>query len=87
MTSEVPEGSVLGPLLLTVYMNDIVTCISPRTPLFVDYCVLYRIINDRGDGESLQQDVCTVAQWCEDWVVHINLEKSVHMCFTKKDSS
>ena len=47
MTSEVPQGSVLGLLLFLCYINDLPTCVSSDIRLFADDCLLYRTIHSQ----------------------------------------
>ena len=44
VTSGVPQGSVLGPLLFLAYVNDISTNIETKIRLFADDCIVYRKI-------------------------------------------
>lgn len=54
--SGVPQGTVLGPLMFLLYINDIADNISPGTKvkLFADDCLLYRTINNNSDQLQLQ---------------------------------
>jgi hypothetical protein len=47
VTSGIPQGTVLGPLLFLVYINDMPPCVSSRERLFADDCLLYRPIKTR----------------------------------------
>ena len=47
--SGVPQGTILGPLLLSLYINDISTAIDSEIRLFADDCVCYREIKDTED--------------------------------------
>ena len=47
VSSGVPQGSILGPLLFLVFVNDIVKNLSCEARLFADDCVIYREIRTR----------------------------------------
>ena len=55
--SGVPQGTVLGPLLFSLYINDITENIDPELRLFADDCVCYREIKDTEDTVKLQEDM------------------------------
>jgi len=55
VTSGVPQGSVLGPLLFLAYVNDIWRNMKSTITLFADDCVIYRKIRNNEDMEKLQK--------------------------------
>jgi len=57
VTSGVPQGSVLGPLLFLAYVNDIWRNMESTITLFADDCVIYRKIINNADMEKLQKDL------------------------------
>ena len=63
--SGVPQGTVLGPLLFLVYINDICRNLSPGTliRLFADDSLIYRSISSPKDAEILQKDLNTLQDW------------------------
>ena len=65
VTSGVPQGSVLGPLLFLVYVNDIWRNIDSSITLFADDCIICRKITNKNDIEKLQKDVDTLGEWDE----------------------
>ena len=65
VTSGVPQGSVLGPLLFLASINDITTNLSSSCRLFADDCVLYRKIDTPDDAKTLQEDLRKLEIWEE----------------------
>ena len=57
VVSGVPQGTVLGPLLFSLYINDIISDIELDIRLFADDCVCYREIKDIEDTLKLQKDI------------------------------
>ena len=75
VTSGVPQGTVLGPALFLIYINDIADNISSNIRLFADDCVLYRTINNTSDNELLQEDLSKLEQWSNIWQMDFNVKK------------
>ena len=63
VTSGVPQGSVLGPLLFILYINDIVEVIQCDLEIFADDTKLYSIIETIHDIAKLQQDLDNLQDW------------------------
>ena len=65
--SDIPRGTVLGPLLFSLYINDISSDIESEIRLFADDCVCYREINDEEDTIKLQRDIDRLGSWARKW--------------------
>ena len=61
--SVVPQGTVLGPLMFLLYINDITQGIDSPLRLFADDCFLYRVINSVEDFNRLQGDLDRLSEW------------------------
>jgi len=71
-TSGVLQGSILGPLLFLVYVNDIWRNINSCIRLFVDDCIIYRKITNKNDIEKLQKDLDILGEWAVENGMKIN---------------
>lgn len=67
VTSGVPQGSVLGPILFLVYINDLPSSVKSETRLFADDTILYRHINNINDQQQLQEDLNNLERWEKEW--------------------
>lgn len=88
VTSGVPQGSVLGPLLFLLYINDIVTVVTPTTHirLFADDCIIFREISSMQDQIELNTNLDKIYSWCKEWGMVVNAEKTVSLRITRKKS-
>ena len=75
--SGVPQGTVLGPLLFLIYINDMPNVISSGTyiHLFADDCLNYRYISSLDDQVILQRDIVALQGWAERWGMRFNPSK------------
>ena len=63
VTSGVPQGTVLGPLLFLIYIDDLPDRVKSQIRLFADDSYLYRTINNPQDTVQLQQDLDELTKW------------------------
>ena len=82
--SGVPQGTVLGPLLFLLFINDLPSVVDPGTTvrLFADDCVLYRTIRSVNDHIQLQKDLQSLGEWCKAWGMKFNESKCNIMTIT-----
>ena len=74
VTSGVPQGTVLGPCLFLLYINDIADDISSVVRLFADDCVIYRVIKSSEDQQKLQQDLDKLVEWSKSLQMEFNVK-------------
>ena len=74
----VPHGTVLGPLLFLLYINDITADIKSDIRLFADDCILYLTISSRHDQTILQEDINTLHSRTKTWQMQFNSKKVLH---------
>ena len=78
VTSGVPQGSILGPILFLIYINDLQDGIFSQVRLFADDTALYPLyltIEGKDDGAALQQDLDRLSVWESMWDMEFNLSK------------
>ena len=81
----VPQGSILGPLLFLIFINDIVQNIASDIRLFADDTSLYNFLNYLNDNiETIQHDINNLSEWAKKWFVKFNEEKTKLMVISRK---
>jgi len=79
-----PQGTVLGPILFLVYINDLPDCICHSTlRLFADDYLLYRTIQSSQDTTNLQEDLLAMQSWGDTRLMRFNISKCFVMRVTQ----
>ena len=63
--SRVPQGSVLGPMLFLIYINDLEDDISGKVLEFADNTKVFRNVTNDTDKQSLEDDLDKLVKWSE----------------------
>ena len=87
--SGVPRGTIIGPILFLIYVNDITDNINSTVKPFADDTKTYRVINDpRRDATTLQAHLNNLSIWATKWQLSFNPSKCEIMRMThNRDSS
>ena len=70
--SGVPQGSVLGPILFLIYINDLEDDMSSKELKFADDTKVFRRVTNDTDKQSLQYDLDKLVKWSEKWQMLFN---------------
>lgn len=88
VTSGVPQGSHLGPILFVLYLNDLPSCIhSSRILMYADDVKLFFSHASISDSTILQDDFTRLVHWCDANNMSLNLMKCKTMSFSRITSS
>ncbi|KAH9594796.1 hypothetical protein MS3_00000503 [Schistosoma haematobium] len=77
--SGVPQGTVLGPVLFLLYVNDLPCLLSSSVLLYADDVKIWRTIRCKSDSLELQNDLKKLSEWSQTWQLPINTSKCVVM--------
>lgn len=84
VTSGVPQGSHLGPLLFILFINDLPTAIQHSNSLmYADDVKLFLSFNNPYDQHLLQNDINRFSKWCKINLMDLNIKKCKYMIFTR----
>jgi len=75
VTSGVPRGSVLGPVLFLIFINDLESTLLNSVLKFADDTKLFGKVNNDIDRSSFQKDLHRLIDWSEQWQMPFNITK------------
>ena len=73
--SGIPQGSVLGPTLFVIFINDMPEIVVSMCQLFADDAKIFRNVSSREDCIKLQNDLDKLTEWSARWQLPFNVEK------------
>jgi len=77
VSSGVPQGSVLGPILFLIFINDLDSKLISSIIKFADDTKLFDIVNTDVDREIIQHDLSQLVDWSDKWLMPFNISKCV----------
>ena len=85
VVSGVPQGSVLGPLLFLLYINDMPSSVQHSTvALFADDSKCFKSIKNTSDCRLLQNDLDSLYSWSVEWDLSFNIQKCQTMSISRR---
>ena len=82
ITSGIPQGSILGPVLFTIFINDLPEAIEVNCKVFADDTKIY---DSSQNHTKIQQDLYKMQRWTETWNLYFNVSKCKVMYMGKKN--
>lgn len=83
ITSGVPQGSILGPLLFNIYINDLFPLLDCNTLAYADDLKIYQEITSISDCIRLQNNINLISTWCTENEIQLNLQKCSVMTYSR----
>jgi hypothetical protein len=87
VSSGVPQGSVLGPLLFIIYINDLVRELKSIVKIYADDTKLIADVQEPEGAKQLQEDLNRINEWTKRWLIKLNSQKCKVMHIGKKNPS
>ena len=81
VTSGIPQGSVLGPILFLIFINDLPQNIKSKLKIFADDTKLYARVDEEDENgtkigaENLQEDIDELTKWADTWQLNFHPDK------------
>ena len=85
--SGIPQGSVLGPILFVLFINDLPDIVRSSVFLFADDTKIYRRISSMEDREVLQSDLTKLQDWSNRWILKFHPDKCKSMSISTPQRS
>ena len=83
VTSGISQGSVLGPVLFLLYINDLPDIVASNVYMFADDTKIYRPMTSHEDTTIQQNDLDCLQSWSAKWLLNFNLHKCKVMSINK----
>ena len=87
VTSGVPEGSMLGPVLFLVFINDLPDHIRSKVRLFADDTAVYLAVSNLEQAKLLQEDLDRLGEWSLKWDMEFNPSKCTVIHVTRSKTA
>ena len=87
VTSGIPQGSVLGPFLFVIFMNDLPDQVKSDIFLFAYGTKIFRNMRWPEDQNILQVDIDITLKWAHKWQLEFHPDTCVSMSFSKKEET
>ena len=86
VASGVPQGSVLGPLMFIIYINDLVDYCGQNASIlkFADDCKIYKHISNIQDSKDLQMNLSKIVEWFNKNLMKLNVAKCKYVAYGRK---
>ena len=85
--SGIPQGTVLGPLLFVVYINDLLDNTKSAGFLFADDAKIFRAVTSKEDALILQSDIKLLEDWSRTWLLNFHPDKCHILTFGKFENT
>ncbi len=72
VTSGIPQGLVLGPILFCIFINDLPISVKSDVLLFADDTKIYRRVECDADIDVIQDDLDSLFEWSVEWMLHFH---------------
>lgn len=84
--SGVPQGSVIGPLLFSIYISDMGADFSQQIAIkhYADDTIVYAKISSTDNQLELDNHLQKISLWCDEWQMELNASKTLFMRMTRK---
>ncbi|KAK3089125.1 hypothetical protein FSP39_001036 [Pinctada imbricata] len=85
VTSGIPQGSVLGPTMFVIFINDLPDIVKSTVYLFADDTKIFNLVQEVEDKNTLQRDLEQLTTWSNTWLLRFHPQKCKHLHIGKRD--